>query len=241
MTQPGYALFPSVILGYELLRSKNLLIAIRWTAVATIALLAVVAPWTYRNYVVFHEGIVVSTNGGSVFYRANNPKANASYSAEGENVLSADELQADKEGYKEAKQWIIHHPLDFTVLAIRKQVVYLGDDGIGVYESLKRDHTPSTVLYAGAKLICSVYWLSLWILLLGSASRLFWLKHWYVWFGLCFLPLVYQWAIDSVFESGSRHHIAYVGVIAALVATALSRVELRHSPTKATRIQAVLP
>ena len=46
--------------------------------------------------------VLISTNGGSVFYRANNLLANASYSPEGQEPLPKDEFAADKKGYKAA-------------------------------------------------------------------------------------------------------------------------------------------
>jgi len=223
LTQPGYLFFPAVIAGFEILRTRKLLSSVVRTAVFSLALMAVVAPWTFRNYLVFHRFIPVSTNGGSVFYRANNPKANASYSPEGEIVLPKDEFEADKVGYAEAKKWILHHPVDFTVLAVRKQVVYLGDDAIGMYETLKRDQEPSEKLYALAKAICNGYWLLLWSVLLLATPWIFRMRGWERWYGLCFLPLVYQWLIDSVFESGSRHHISYVAFVAMLVGIAISQ------------------
>jgi 4-amino-4-deoxy-L-arabinose transferase-like glycosyltransferase len=216
LTQPGYMLFPGVILCYELLRSRGIWKSLGYTALFTLALVAVVAPWTYRNYLTFHRPVIVSTNGGSVFYRANNPDANASYAAEGANPLPQDEFAADKQGYKEAEAWIAHHPLDFLTLAVRKQVVYLGDDGIGIYESLKRDQNPPKLLYAALKAICSLYWIILWIVLLFAFINFPARTQSFTVYCLCAFPVVYQWGIDSVFESGSRHHIAYVGLIAAL-------------------------
>ena len=39
------------------------------------AMLLAILPWTMRNKLVLHHFVLVSTNGGSIFYRANNPKA----------------------------------------------------------------------------------------------------------------------------------------------------------------------
>jgi len=59
---------------------------------------------------------------------------------------------------------------------------------------------------------------------------LFKLSNWRLWFGFLFLPLAYQWAIDSVFESGPRHHVPYVALIAVLVGMVLaSAAQLKAS------------
>ena len=141
LTQPGLLLLPAVILLAEFLLTRHIGSAALRTAVATAAMVCTILPWTVRNYVEYGRVIPISSNGGSVFYRANNPCANASYSAEGEVVLPKDEIAADREGYAMARQWITNHPLVFTALAIRKQVVFWGDDGDGVYEGLKRNQS----------------------------------------------------------------------------------------------------
>jgi hypothetical protein len=200
-----------------MLRRKGVLCSARRTVVFSLALIAAISPWTYRNYLAFHRLVLISTNGGSVFYRANNPLANGNYSPEGQEPLPKDEFAADKKGYKAADDWIVHHSGAFAVLMVRKQVVYLGDDALGPYESLKRDLDPSVALYASAKGISDLYWLALWTVLLLGFPLLFRLGNWQLWYGLLFLPLVYQWVIDSIFESGPRHHVPYVALISLLV------------------------
>ncbi len=222
LTQPGYLLFPAVIFASESLWRRNFLRATGPSAVFSIFMLAAVLPWTYRNYLQFHHLVLISTNGGSVFYRANNPIANANYSAEGEVPLPVDEITSDRMGYKLAEGWIAHHLGDFAVLMVRKQVVFLGDDALGAYETLRRDRNPSAVLYAAAKGICNLFWLALWTVLLLGSPLLFRLANWRLWYGLLFLPIVYQWVIDSVFESGPRHHVPYVALIGIMVGIVLS-------------------
>ena len=229
LTQPGLMLLPAAILLAEFLLTRRLAPALLRTVVATVAMGCAILPWTVRNYVDYGRVIAISTNGGSVFYRANNPNANASYSAEGEVALPKDTIAADREGYAMAREWITHHPLAFTVLAIRKQVVFWGDDGDGVYEGLKRNQSPSVLLYSGLKLLTSVYWLALWLVLLCCFRPLTQSPDWPAWFGVAFLPLAYQFAIDSVYESGSRHHLAQTSCMAVLIACAFTAIERRRS------------
>ncbi len=221
LTQPAFLLFPVVIFANELLGERRWRRVLSRTLLLGLATLAAVLPWTYRNYRIFHRPVLIATNGGSVFYRANNPKANAQYVPEGAEVLPKDEFAASDEGYRAAKLWIRQHPVDFAQLMVRKQVVFLGDDSDGVYESMKRGRQPSTVVYAGCKLLCNLFWMALFLLLLPACAWLFREQNWRVWYGVCVLPLLYQWCIDSIFESGSRHHGPYFGVISILVALAV--------------------
>lgn len=229
LTQPGFLLFPSVIFGFEMLQARGFLKAALRTTVFSFVMIAAILPWTYRNALVLHRFVLISTNGGSVFYRANNPLANGNYSAEGEVPLPQDEFAADQLGYKLADDWIAHHPVAFAALMVRKQVVFLGDDAVGAYETLKRDLNPSVVRYALIKGVSNLFWLALWTVLLLGFPLLFRPGNWRLWFGLLFLPLVYQWVIDSVVESGPRHHVPYVAVISVLVSMVLS-LALQRAP-----------
>lgn len=228
LTQPGYMLFPAVVLGIEMLCGQNILRAIARTAVFSLALIVAILPWTYRNYLVFHRIVLISTNGGSVFYRANNPRADANYSAEGEVPLPKDEFAADRLGYKLADEWIAHHPGAFAALMVKKQVVFLGDDALGAYETLKRDLKPSVALYGSIKGISNLFWLAAWTVLLLGIPLLFRRDNWRLWYGLLFLPLLYQWTIDSVFEAGPRHHVPYIALICVMVAMVLSSMAQRE-------------
>ncbi len=235
LTQPGYMLFPAVILGIELLRGTSVLRAMGRTAVFSVALIATILPWTCRNYLAFHRIILISTNGGSVFYRANNPLANAHYSAEGEAPLPKDEFAANQQGYKLADEWITRHPGAFAVLVVRKQVVFLGDDAQGAYETLKRGSNPSGALYASVKGISNLFWLAAWTVLLFGFPPLFRGRNWRLQYSLLFLPLVYQLVIDSVFESSPRHHVPYVALMAILVALVLGSAHEQLGQEASTR------
>jgi hypothetical protein len=227
LTQPGFLLFPVVVFVAELIQRSGFLKAAYRATAFSVALLVAVAPWTLRNYIVTHRFVLISTNGGSVFYRANNPLANANYSLAGEVGLPSDSVEADRAGYKLGISWITHHPASFVILGIKKQIVFLGDDSVGAYETLKRDLDPPVLLYASAKAVCNLFWLILWSLLVLCVSALFGLKNWTAWFGMLFLPMLYQWGIDCVFESGPRHHIPYIVPLSVLLCCAVDAVDRR--------------
>lgn len=221
LTQPAFLLFPAVVIGCELLWRGFHVAGLVRVSTLCVAMLLVIAPWTVRNHAVFHRSVLITTNGGSVFYRANNPNANAQYEPVGAEKLGGDEFAASDAGYRAARLWIRQHPLAFAKLMVRKQVVYLGDDSDRVYESVKRQQEPNALLYAGLKLLCNGFWLAISLFLVAASSWIFRIHGWRLWYGLCVLPLVYQWCIDSVFEAGSRHHVPYFGLISVLVAIAV--------------------
>lgn len=221
LTQPGFMLFPFVSLCAMWLVGLRFSRAALAFVLMSLTMFLAISPWTLRNYMTFHRFVLISSNGGSVFYRSNNPDANASYEADQHAVLIGDEFAQDKEGYRAGEDWIRHHPLDFAVLGIRKQVNFLGEDGIGPFESMKRDLHPPRRFYGLVKAICNLAWVGVWLAGLLAAQRLFKRSRWGTWFGICFVPLFYQFLIDTVFESGSRHHVCFTGLLGVLVGLAL--------------------
>lgn len=221
LTQPGILLFVGVFAAYELLfRASVLRIAARLALLAA-GMLAVILPWSVRNYRVLHTPVLVSTLGGDVFYRANNPLATGGWIKDGERSLrDYDELTRSRLGYQWGKEWIRENPGEFLLLALKKQVLFLGDDAVGVYETLKRGLGVGGKSYALAKLGSNAYWWGIWALVLAAffvRSATSWPRRAEV--VLFLLTILYFWAIDSVFESGARHHTPLVGLLAILAAS----------------------
>jgi 4-amino-4-deoxy-L-arabinose transferase-like glycosyltransferase len=221
LTQPAVMLLAGAFAAYEILMRTPLLRAALRLALLAAGMLLVILPWTFRNYRVLHAPVLVSTNGGDVFYRANNPRANGGWIPDGERSLRGyDELTKSRLGYQWGKEWIRENPGDFLRLALRKQVLFLGDDAVGVYESLKRGLGMGGLLYALAKLGSNAYWWGIWALVLAAflvRDRASWHRRPEV--VLFLLTILYFWTIDSIFESGARHHLPLVGLLAILAAS----------------------
>lgn len=223
LTQPALLLLPAAFVMADLLGQVPLRHAIPAWGLLVAGMALVIAPWMLRNEQVLGRP-VLTTNGGSVFYRANNPHATGGWIEHGERRLDhLGELEASDAGYRLGIAWIRENPDDFLALAVRKQILFLGDDAIGVYETLKRGLGREGPLYAVLKLLASGWWWCLWLLILLGLSR-WWPRgpdrDGRIPAGLLLLLLafLYTWAIDSVFESGSRHHVPLAGVVAVLAA-----------------------
>lgn len=222
LSQPATLLVPAAYAAADLFGRVPLRRAVLAWGLLIAGMAAVIAPWMIRNERVLGRP-VLATNGGSVFYRANNPMANGGWTPRGERSLAGlGELEASDTGYRWGKEWVRQNPDDFLALSLRKQILYLGDDAGGFYETLKRGLSIAGPLYAALKLLAAIWWWTLWLLILLGFLR-FLRRQERPTPGLLLLLLVflYFWAIDSVFESGSRHHVPLAGAVAVLASLSL--------------------
>lgn len=222
LTQPALQLLVGVFVVFEILLRTPVVRAAARLALLGLGVAVVILPWTWRNYQVLGKPVLVSANGGSVFYRANNPLATGGWIPQGERRLTGyDELTADRLGYQWGKEWIRANPDKFLLLALKKQVLFLGDDATGLYEIKRGGHIGSGV-YALLKLLTNAWWWGIWALVLVvfliRRSSTLWERRADV--VLFLLTILYFWTIDSVFESGARHHLPLVGILAVLAAAA---------------------
>lgn len=184
----------------------------------------VVLPWTFRNMTVLGTPILVSTNGGSNFYRANNPLANGGYTDVGEHDLSSlSELESDRTGKQLAIEWIRQYPLEFLKLSIEKQLRFMGDDSGTIYGSLKRGGgTQNMFLYGLAKAVANFWWLCIWLLLalavLADRHRGSVDERWLIW------GWAYLFVLHSVFESSSKYHLPMIWVLCVMLGCLVARL-----------------
>jgi hypothetical protein len=134
----GILLRPAVIalavgMGLYLLmrRSRRLPERVVAAGIFTLAAIAVVTPWSYRNYRVFGAFVPISTNGGYDLYLGNNPQAVGGGWMpldEGEHRPgdgTGDEVRVDRDAQDRAILWMRQYPLDYAELTIKRSVRWL--------------------------------------------------------------------------------------------------------------------
>lgn len=110
-----------------------------------VTMLVILTPWTIRNYQLFHRVLPSSTSGAFNFWRGNNATATgSSYLSNGYGVWTTPELwqrmfpagkldsslelrYADYH-LQDAKAWVVAHPKEEVILALRKLVFLWGID-----------------------------------------------------------------------------------------------------------------
>ncbi len=224
LTQPSLQLFPSVLIAYEWLDNRPWLHGVVRVVLVVVAMGAVIFPWTLRNHRVLGTWVPISTNGGDVFYRANNPLATGGYTPAGEQSLEGlDEVARGKVGFRLGAAWIRTHPVRFLALTVRKQILFLGDDAQGAFETLKRGLGIGGWRYVAWKGISNFYWWSLWTLILLTLtlhSRSLLSED--ALLAATTLSFLYLFAIHSVFESGAKYHEPLMGFLAVLAGQILA-------------------
>jgi len=217
LAQPSVLFFPSILLIYEWLAEDSQLLR-KFLPIA-LGMMVTIGPWTLRNYFIFGELVPISTNGGDVLYRANNPLATGGYMAAGpQSFEHLDELARNKVAFRLGFEWIVSNPAEFLKLALKKQILFLGDDAHGVFETLKRGLGITDRRYVILKAIANMYWLLIWVSI--SAGLVNHIKK-----GLfknrgpviLMLACFYFLAIHSIFESAGRYHEPLTIFIALLV------------------------
>ena len=208
LTQPAFLLLPLVLfIGGVLLRVNfnNLLVS---GILLVVGMAIIIGPWTARNYDVLGIPVIVSTNGGSGLYRANNPLATGGYTDRGEIDLSGfDEVSGDREAKRLAIKWIETHPSEFISLALRKQLRFLGDDAGGIYTTLRRGLDLDPRLYFVLKTLANIIWVILWFVTL-SCILYYWKSRelYNDLFIITALVILYFFTLHSVFESDGKYH-----------------------------------
>jgi len=190
--------------------------------------LLVVMPWTWRNYTVFGEFVLVSTNGGQALLAGNNDSVVNDYlhdySLSDPLYLQAgyngpfNQVQADKRARQLGKQWILNNPSKFIALIPKKFFRLWAIDGEG--EWIYQAGTPwydqhatwfRLVRYANQAyyyILLAVFSLSAWNLLRGGLSP-------HQCLGLAIIA--FFTFLCMVFSGQSRYHFPAMPFIIAFV------------------------
>ncbi len=180
-----------------------------------LALMAVLVPWSARNFLVLGSPILVSTNGGVNLLIGNNPSADGGY-LEDDALLAqrrfslADQVAADQRAKALATQWIAAHPRRFLELMPLKALRLWGWDGEADWSyriGFANYHAFANV-FRGVRAANQVYYFGLLALFLASIAmlpgRLARLTVPWIFFGYAFV--LYTTLISLIVFGAPRFH-----------------------------------
>ncbi|MEO1583772.1 MAG: glycosyltransferase family 39 protein [Planctomycetota bacterium] len=132
LVRPTGLLIPAAVAGTRFLRGRGFVKPIAAGLLTTGIMLACIAPWTVRNYNVFGEVVLISTNGGPNFWMGNNPKTNGRYTPLPDDAVDLPEPERATVLKARALEYIKAEPLAFATRTASKFVMQHATETIGV-------------------------------------------------------------------------------------------------------------
>jgi hypothetical protein len=196
-----------------------------------ITTILVVAPWTYRNYMVLGAFIPVSTNGGFTLLTGNNPEANGDYTpnsvlAEGLTHNPADQVVMDRLATARAVAWIEANPVPFVLLLPKKLMRLWVPDGEAewFYQRGFARYDANVLVFRALRILNQAYYFVLLLLALPSVGLLLRMRTDTPPWAIAGLSLcVYFSMISLIFSGQSRFHFSLMPFVAMYSAWTLVR------------------
>lgn len=167
LVRPTVLLMPAVWLAYRLLGRTGRAQSVLHVSLATLAMAAVVAPWTLRNQSLGIPALV-STNGGTALMLTAFPGVTAEYVEEPVIALMKEVNWDEKALYAEssarAKRWIAENPWQWLRNNIERQAIFLGEDTAGFYAAGRVTNQLSDRAYSILQAIGHGWWAGIWFL-----------------------------------------------------------------------------
>lgn len=227
LVRPQALLLPLVYGGGLALMNRGgrgvLLEQIRSVVLAGLAMAVVVAPWTWRNYQLYGETVLISSNGGITLWMGNTPGTDGRYMVTPKKYSHLPENERAQVLGQEAKAYILQDPTAFAERAVKKLLILYTNESVGVgwnspgvREAFGEAWEPrlKRLTQATWGLICLLVVVGLWSSLrrAGFVSTLF---------SPITLSILYFTAIHMVVVSQERYHLAFAGQWAILAALGL--------------------
>ncbi|WP_176556077.1 ArnT family glycosyltransferase [Rubellimicrobium rubrum] len=202
-------------------------------AVAMAVILALVAPWTYRNFQVFGEPVLMSTNFGANFWMGNNPESEGDYMPLPAWTEGMGEVERSDALLEQAKNHIRSEPGTFVRRTIEKALLMHSWESIGVAWN---EPGITSRLGAAALLPLKLLLTGYWFVVLGLALAGFVMLLSREGVRGLFHPVVAGWAyftaIHAIVVAGDRYHMPSVPFMALLAGLALAQLATRPAVTR---------
>lgn len=192
---------------------------------ASLVMIILILPWSFRNLRVFNHFVLVSTNAGANFWMGNNPDTKGTYMAL-PNLPLTNEAELDQELNRQAWAYIRIEPFLFVQRTFKKALTLHDRESIGVmWNELGLQQNFGQRVLLPLKILSSGYW---YCVLLGACIGVIFLFKNKNCLDVMTLPPLTFWlyftAIHSISVSGDRYHIPSLPFVAMLTAYGISEI-----------------
>jgi hypothetical protein len=228
LTQPALLLLPVCLPLFSSLTNGWRRRTFVCVLAAACGVVAVLTPWTIRNFVVLHRFVPIITAGGESLFMVTQPRSDGRYNGKGAEewfALSADEVVRYERGLALAIKSIRDYPIHYFSTMVKKPFDLFGQDIRNLYWNLDHEEGKETTLAEDHPLI---YWISngfyFGIILLISVMVM---RKQYVWDSTPAMILTWMFTLYPIFphsllQAEERYHYAVLSFMAIFAAMALS-------------------
>lgn len=241
LTKAQTLFIPAVLLGVWWLTARapaRLISAVCRAAVVYAAMAVVILPWTARNYTIFGEFVLISTNGGGTLLSGNNPSASGDYTADDALVKQvpndvSGQVVNDRLATSLALQWIRDNPADFLILLPKKVWRLWAPDGEAewAYQAGYKNYDAHSKLFRALRGLNQLFYSSM-MVLFGFSFVYLTRSHRELWPAALtgYILAGYFTAVSIVFSGQSRFHFPLMPWVAMYAAWAIAQWLKRRQP-----------
>jgi hypothetical protein len=211
--------------------------------VCVLAMAVVIAPWTYRNYLLFDDFVLISTNGSVTLWMGNKPNSNLMNETPPPELMHLPEnVRADILGQR-ARAYIADDWLGFVVRAIKKTALLYGNESVGVGWNQPGIEARFNETTAGVlKRLTQLTWTLLFLSALYGTWVLFRTRGFIATSTSPIIVMIaFYTVVHAVTVAQDRYHLSFATQIASLAAIGLLALRLKwhalvakQSPTQST-------
>jgi hypothetical protein len=236
LVKPQVLFFPLMLVGVRCAlepRGPRLRVAVLGIALYA-SMAAILAPWAVRNFLVFHEVVLISTNGGPTLLTGNTGNklsAQGKYSSDDPLVIQmrfsvADQVAANKRATRLAMQWIWQNPGRFVAMMPLKIWWLWAPDGEAewAYQAGFARYDEHAMVFRLVRLLNQAFYVAILIAFAISAPMAGRRGVPSSWLFLSYGFAVYVTIIAIVFSGQSRYHFPVMPWV--MIGAAWSAMEL---------------
>ena len=197
--------------------------------VAGVAMTILIAPWTWRNYQLFGEPVLISTNGSITLWMGNAPGTDGRHMEVPEDVAHLPENERARVLGERAREYIRNDPTAFVLRSLKKLVLLYNNESTGVgWNHLGIAESFGANAVTPLKRFTQLTWAGIFLLaLLGLAILLRRKGLLQTIYSPIVMTILYYSAVHSVVVSQERYHLGFASQIAIL--SAIGMVALRDA------------